>query len=92
MSEYIERKTAMLAARHAWSKGLEPSQFIDIIPAADVASVVHGRWIDPPLCGRGACACSECKEKSVIFVFSNGEISEKYCPLCGAIMDGDDDG
>lgn len=41
MSEYIERKTAMLAARHAWSKGLEPSQFIDIIPAADVASVVR---------------------------------------------------
>lgn len=41
MSEYIERKTAMLAVRHAWSKGLEPSQFIDIIPAADVAPVVR---------------------------------------------------
>lgn len=59
------------------------------IPAADGAPVVHGRWIDPPIWGRGVCACSECKEKSVIFAFSNGEISEKYCPLCGARMDGD---
>lgn len=41
MSEYIERKTAMLVARHAWGKGLEPSQYIEIIPAADVAPVVR---------------------------------------------------
>lgn len=41
MAEYIERDTAMLVARHAWGKGLEPSQFIEIIPAADVAPVVR---------------------------------------------------
>ena len=58
-------------------------------PAADVAPVVHGRWINPPLWGIGVCACSNCKDKSQIFVFSNGEISEKFCPLCGATMDGD---
>lgn len=39
--EYIEREVAMRAARHAWGKGLEPSQYIEIIPAADVAPVVH---------------------------------------------------
>ena len=60
--------------------------------AADVAPVVHGRWIKPPLWGIGVCACSHCKDKSQIFVFSNGEISEKFCPLCGARMDGDSDG
>ena len=59
--------------------------------AADVAPVVHGRWINPPLYGIGVCAFSHCKDKSQIFVFSNGEISEKFCPLCGARMDGDDD-
>lgn len=40
-TEYIERKVAMRAARHAWGKGLEPSQYIEIIPAADVAPVVR---------------------------------------------------
>lgn len=41
MAEYIKREAAMRAARHAWGKGLEPSQYIEIIPAADVAPVVR---------------------------------------------------
>lgn len=45
MAEYIERKAAIAAAKHAWSKGLEPSQFIEVIPAADVVPLRHGRWI-----------------------------------------------
>lgn len=44
MAEYIERSAAIEAAKHAWAKGLEPSQYIEIIPAADVAPVVHGTW------------------------------------------------
>ena len=43
MDEYIERSAAIEAAKHAWAKGLEPSQYIEALPAADVASVVHGR-------------------------------------------------
>ena len=62
------------------------------IPADDGAPVVHGQWINPPHWGRGVCACSHCKDKSQIFVLLNGEISEKFCPLCGAKMDGDSDG
>ena len=42
MAEYIERSAAIEAAKHAWAKGLEPSQYIEALPAADVASVVHG--------------------------------------------------
>ena len=34
MAEYIEREAAIEAAKHAWAKGLEPSQYIEIIPAA----------------------------------------------------------
>lgn len=41
MAEYIERSDAIEAAQHAWEKGLEPSQYIDLLPAADVAPVVR---------------------------------------------------
>ena len=56
--EYIEREVAIEAAKHAWAKGLEPSQYIEIIPAADVAPVVRCRdckhaWIHP--CGYVYC-------------------------------------
>ena len=43
MDEYIEREAAIEAVKHAWAKGLEPSQYIEIIPAADVAPVQE--WI-----------------------------------------------
>ena len=41
MAEYIEREAAIKAAKHAWAKGLEPSQYIEALPAADVARVVR---------------------------------------------------
>ena len=43
MAEHIEREAAIEAVKHAWAKGLEPSQYIEIIPAADVAPVRHGQ-------------------------------------------------
>ena len=39
MAEYIERSAAIKAAKHAWAKGLEPSQYIEALPAADVAPI-----------------------------------------------------
>lgn len=46
-------------------------------PAADVAEVVHGRWI---LHDDGVFTCSEC---------GNAESNDSYyCRLCGAKMDG----
>ena len=41
--EYISREAAIGAVKHAWAKGLEPSQYIEILPAADVAEVVRCR-------------------------------------------------
>lgn len=32
MAEYIERSAAIKAAKHAWAKGLEPSQYIEALP------------------------------------------------------------
>ena len=59
-------------------------------PDADVAPVVHGRWIGAPLCGNDNCKCSECGSWHNIHANLRGEIMQKYCPNCGAKMDGGD--
>lgn len=78
--EYIEREEAIEAAKHAWAKGLEPSQYIEIIPASDVAPVVHGRWIDG--------TCSECHFDAMYYSNSDTQAYTRCCPHCGAMMDG----
>lgn len=79
MAEYIGRDAAIEAAKHAWAKGLEPSQYIEILPAADVAPVVHGAW---QVTDRFK-ACSVCG-----YAFAR-LLPDKYCPHCGAKMDGE---
>lgn len=57
------------------------------IPAADVAPVVHGRWIEQEKYTFGTMYdCSICGNR----ILDNGH-SWNYCPNCGARMDGDDD-
>ena len=84
MAEYIERSAAIEAAKHAWAKGLEPSQYIEILPAADVAPVVHGRWAH---LGGDEWCCSACG-----FVITTegswDKPTKNYCEDCGAKMDG----
>lgn len=86
MAEYIEREAAVEAAKHAWGKGLEPTQYIEIIPAADVALVRHGAWeYEPPTKNTyGMLKCSKCGwwtlDQSVCDVYH-------YCPNCGCKMD-----
>lgn len=63
---------------------------VDAQTAADVAPVVHGRWIGAPLCGNDNCRCSECGSWHNIHANLRGEIMQKYCPNCGAKMDGGD--
>ena len=85
MAEHIERSAAIKAAKHAWAKGLEPSQYIEALPAADVAPVVTGRW--EHLGGDEWC-CSACG-----FVITTegswDKPTKKYCEDCGAKMDGE---
>lgn len=84
MTEYIEREAAIGAAKHAWAKGLESSQYIEIISAADVALVRHGRWIEKDKYTFGTFYdCSICGTR----ILDNGH-SWNYCPNCGAKMDG----
>lgn len=61
--------------------------YINDIPAADVAPVVHGKWIDKPTgqYGQNQSWCSACGNHSGI----GGKAQHKpYCPNCGAKMDG----
>ena len=88
MSEYIERAVAVTVCDKQYSECLRKSDFcgdtvawnicadIKAIPAADVAPVVHGRWIKGP----SNPYCSEC------FVECRDETP--FCPNCGAKMDG----
>lgn len=90
MAEYIGRDAAIEAAKHAWAKGLEPSQYIEILPAADVAPVVHGRWDDSGRytfpSGDTAVRCTNC---GCALTESEYHLNNwNYCPVCGAKMDG----
>ena len=87
MAKYNERSAAIEAAKHAWAKGLEPSQYIEALPAADVAPVVHGHWVEKelfiPWCDDDVDIIYEC---SCCRTESGG--TSPYCPNCGAKMDG----
>lgn len=63
-------------------------EYVENLPAADVAPVVHGRWIEKmaPYGGRYF-ECSNCGAHENIHTAIKGY----YCWRCGARMDGDDD-
>lgn len=84
MAEYIEHSAAIEAAKHAWAKGLEPSQYIEALPAADVAEVVHARWERV----RSNWYCTGCNKGYRITKGAPIASSFSYCPNCGAKMDG----
>ena len=89
--EYISREAAIGAVKHAWAKGLEPSQYIEILPDADVAEVVHGEWLraDDDWNSLTTIQCSLCSEE---WCFETDDdvslLNYKYCPNCGAKMGG----
>lgn len=90
MAEYIEHSAAIEAAKHAWAKGLDPSQYIEALPAADVAPVVHGRWEQD---ADGDWYCTNCDE--VVAICESGKertYRKPYCPNCGAKMNIKDGG
>ena len=65
---------------------------IDEAPTVDAVEVVHGRWIHEEECIRGISdhqhVCSVCGH-----IYWNARVPNfKYCPYCGAKMDGDANG
>ena len=89
MAEYIEREALLreIERRERLMVGDKTisvdalKRFILNRPTADVAPVVHGRWV---FGGDGCVICSECNEEE-----SNNN-HRNYCPNCGAKMDGGD--
>jgi len=60
------------------------ANMVEKLPAADVQEVKHGRWLTDRF-GFERAICSICQA-----VFEGGD-SWKYCPHCGAKMDGGDE-
>lgn len=83
MAEYIEREAAEDAVGEAYLKGLNPLWELRDAPAADVALVMHGTWIEKTFLMGTSNFCSLCG-------CHYGMPHEKYnfCPNCGAKMDG----
>ena len=81
MDEYIERGAVIDLITRRYENPEICTQEINSIPAADVAPVVHGRWIEyqiPPII-----CCSNCDWATGI-----EEKNFQHCPNCGAKMDG----
>lgn len=78
--EYIDRNLCETVAEYdQYYKLVVPLEKIRKMPAADVAPVVHGRWLNTEhLDGHMYGECSECHKIRII---------DEYCSHCGARMD-----
>lgn len=64
--------------------------WLDDAPTVDAVPVVHGRWKPWDLTfGRTIYACSVCGEATNVAT-TMGDVVYKFCPYCGARMDGKD--
>ena len=80
MDELISRADALAVAMHS----KDPVEGIKNLPAADAVEVVHAKWVRPTKIGGRAYNlphCSACQEVPCD--------ESKYCPNCGARMDGE---
>ena len=91
MAEYIEKETAIRALLNDAPEQVgysreDAADCIRYMDAADVAQVRHGRWMNansrPKTYWRRCTACGG------LAYFCGIGCSYKYCPNCGARMDG----
>jgi hypothetical protein len=95
MTEYIEREAALreIERRETFMVGDKyisvdsMKTFIKNRPAADVAPVVHGRWVTYY---RSGTTVAEGYVSTCCDMWNNRK--SDYCPHCGAKMDGGDTG
>lgn len=101
MADYISREVAIarmtaLEVAEPLASMTDAKRVLADMPAADVAPVVHGRWIcewDKSY-GTTTVTCSHCKQHRTVrgcHVGTKGESlydEDEYCPDCGAWMRG----
>lgn len=93
MAEYIKRETLLERAEYDNNyRRIIPAEAIKAAPAADVAPVVHARWIHSRYddCSEQfeLVKCSQCNHEAYAMAFYVR--GGNYCPNCGAKMDGGD--
>ena len=82
--EYIERE-ALVEQLKKEDCDCEWLWTILCVPAADVAPVRHGCWINENFYTH----CSACGKMAIYDKYGQ-EVESDYCPHCGAKMDGGD--
>lgn len=92
MAECIEREAVIDLITRRYENPEICTQEINSIPAADVAPVVHARWIHSRYedCSEQfeLVKCSQCNHEAYAMAFYVR--GGNYCPACGAKMDGGD--
>ena len=85
MAEYIEREAVLKEAESRIMWGASAAAVYELIrdaPAADVATVRHGRWTPLRINGHEiGVTCSGCN--------TTWDAESNRCPHCGAKMDGE---
>ena len=102
MTEYLEKAALVRILRAKAEMGRlsecsvcfdNVAKMIEPLPAADVAEVKHGKWIQEQIkienmsIVRYRNTCSECGGKADFLL---RELHYSYCPHCGAKMDLED--
>lgn len=94
MAEYIERERTVELLRSLGNReyrkekgtiqdAIKMISYPEYTPSADVAPVVHGRWVQTK-----APFMNECEDCSVCGYRTVWGHRYNYCPNCGAKMDG----
>ena len=88
MAEYIEREAVIDLITCRYENPEICTQEINSIPAADVAPLVHGRWVS--VAGKRDRICSRCLHNEPYKNADDDAEVFEFCPYCGAKMDGGD--
>lgn len=98
MADYIRRDDALEITTRTCGDYAAAFAEIRKLPAADVAEVVHGRWIlHRTVTGNPYTECSNCCT-DFAFKTNKGTFAKldmrgiPYCPFCSAKMDGGSNG
>ena len=91
LQEEIEFKTTMYTEeQNKWFNiGLKCAvRDVKSQPTADVEEAKHGEWHLLDECSNEGIYCSICHKKVYRKDYANQKVKSKYCPNCGAKMDG----
>lgn len=87
--QYLEKcKKGAAVTNLVWAAIMAIERDVRDMPAADVAPVVHGEWYLLDDCANAGLYCSVCSRRVHREEFAYKKLRSKYCPHCGAKMDG----